>query len=262
MLQTAFCVRLALIAGPAAGRSWNTWGRQCLRPRNARAAGAIQELNQVVAVDRVIGVPVQAAAQVAVDYARDHGSGGSGVAQLKRGKVGHVDIAVGVVPNLEVLFLDTQYHFAETLWYVEEVRKRYELNLTIVKPLVRPDNLWQRDIDACCEARKVEPLRRAVAGRPAWMSGARRHEAITRSRTPVVRWDAARRIVQVNPIATWTEHDVAGYIRDHQLPVHPLATKGYPSIGCWPCTSPVAPGEDPRAGRWRGTGKLECGINE
>ena len=173
-----------------------------------------------------------------------------------------IDIAVGAVPNLEVLFLDTQYHFAETLWYVEEVRKRYELNLTVVKPLVRPDNLWQRDIDACCEARKVEPLRRAVAGRPAWMSGARRHEAITRSRTPVVRWDAARRIVQVNPIATWTEHDVAGYIRDHGLPVHPLAAKGYPSIGCWPCTSPVAPGEDPRAGRWRGTGKLECGINE
>lgn len=172
-----------------------------------------------------------------------------------------IDIATKVVPDLEVVFLDTQYHFAETLWYVDQVRRRYSLNLTVVEPRIGPDNRWQRDVDACCGARKVEPLERALAGQSAWMSGLKRDDGPTRVDTPVVHWDDRRGLVKVNPLATWTEADVEGYARDHGLPRHPLRDKGYPSIGCWPCTDPVAPGDDPRAGRWAGSGKTECGIN-
>lgn len=173
-----------------------------------------------------------------------------------------IDVAVAAVPEIEVVFLDTQYHFAETLWYVDHLKERYGLNLTVVEPLVTPDNLWQTDIDACCGARKVEPLARALTGRSAWMTGLRRAEAPKRAATPVVLWDETRGLVKVNPLATWSDADVDGYVRDHDLPLHPLTAKGYPSIGCWPCTSPVTPGEDPRSGRWKGTAKTECGINE
>ncbi|MBI2169026.1 MAG: phosphoadenylyl-sulfate reductase [Actinobacteria bacterium] len=172
-----------------------------------------------------------------------------------------IDIAVREVPDIEVIFLDTQYHFAETLWYVEQVKDRYQLNLTVVEPLVDPDNRWQHDLDGCCGVRKVEPLNRALAGRSAWMSGLRRADGPSRADTPVVFWDEQRGLVKVNPVATWTDEDVEGYSRDHDLLVHPLTLKGYPSIGCWPCTSPVAPGEDPRSGRWKGSDKTECGIN-
>ncbi|MGH9151756.1 MAG: phosphoadenylyl-sulfate reductase [Acidimicrobiales bacterium] len=172
-----------------------------------------------------------------------------------------IDVAVGVAPRIEVVFLDTQYHFAETLWFVEEVRRRYDLNLTVVSPLVEPDNLWKTDIEACCGARKVEPLARALAGRAAWITGLRRVDAPTRAKAPIVSWDAARSMVKVNPLASWTDADMAGYAADHQLPVNPLTERGYASIGCWPCTRPVAPGEDPRSGRWAGKGKTECGLH-
>lgn len=173
-----------------------------------------------------------------------------------------IDIAASVAPDIEVVFLDTQYHFAETRWYVDVVRDRYDLNLTVVGPLVPPDNLWQTDTEACCAARKVEPLNRALSGRTAWMSGLKRDDGPTRAQTPVVHWDERRGLVKVNPLATWTDADVEGYIADHELPVHPLTEKGYPSIGCWPCTNPVAPGADPRSGRWAGSDRTECGINE
>ena len=231
-------------------------------PLAIRKATHASELEGIEAEIEVVSRDLETApASRIVEWAHDRFGDGLALAASFQDCV-LIDVAVSVVPDLEVMFLDTQYHFAETLWYVEEIRKRYDLNLTIVKPLVEPDNLWRTDVDACCEARKVEPLRRALAGRPAWMSGARRHEAVTRTATPIVRWDPARQIVQVNPIATWTELDVSGYVRDHALPVHPLNEKGYPSIGCWPCTSPVAHGEDPRSGRWRGTDKVECGIND
>lgn len=172
-----------------------------------------------------------------------------------------IDLATRVVPDVEVIFLDTQYHFAETLWFVDEVRRRYDLDLTVVRPDVSPDNRWQRDLDGCCRARKVEPLERAMAGRTAWMTGLRRVESPARTDAPVVGWDERRGLIKVNPLATWTDADVEGYIRDHDLPRHPLTERGYPSIGCWPCTRPVAAGDDPRSGRWAGTDKVECGIN-
>ena len=172
-----------------------------------------------------------------------------------------IDVAMQVAPEIEVVFLDTQYHFAETLWYVEQVRERYDLNLTIMEPLIAPDDLWQTDPDECCAMRKVEPLARALAGKAAWMTGLRRDEAPTRANAPIVGLDVGRGIVKVNPIATWTHDDIDGYIADHELLAAPARAQGYPSIGCWPCTRPVAEGDDPRAGRWAGSGKLECGLH-
>jgi phosphoadenosine phosphosulfate reductase len=173
-----------------------------------------------------------------------------------------IDLAMQVAPQMEVVFLDTQYHFAETLWYVEHVRQRYDLNLRIVEPEVDPDDRWLDDPDGCCGARKVVPLAKALSGHSAWMTGLRRDEASTRARTPIVAFDVGRGLVKVNPLATWTDADVAGYSRDRGLPEHPLKDLGYTSIGCWPCTRPIGDGEDPRAGRWAGLDKLECGLHE
>ena len=172
-----------------------------------------------------------------------------------------IDIVYRTVPDVEVAFLDTQYHFAETLWYVEQVKARYGLNLNVIRPDRDPDDLWHNDPDACCRARKVEPMRRALAGKAAWMSGLRRAESPARAETPLVSYDVSRGLVKVNPIATWSDSDVAGYVKDHDLPVHPLTERGYDSIGCWPCTRPVGDGEDARAGRWAGLDKTECGLH-
>jgi len=171
-----------------------------------------------------------------------------------------LDVSVRVDPSIEVVFLDTGYHFPETLDYVETLRARYGLNLRVVHP--GPDAAAVPcGAEGCCQVRKVLPLARALAGRQAWVSGVRRADAPTRADAPVVGWDAARGMVKVNPLATWTDDDVARYQRDHDLPVHPLVPHGYLSIGCAPTTRPVAAGEDPRAGRWAGTDRTECGLH-
>jgi len=172
-----------------------------------------------------------------------------------------IDLATRVAPDIEVVFLDTGYHFPETIDYVEEVRRRYDLNLRVLRPAVGPDDRWRFDPNGCCRTRKVEPLERALEGRAAWMTGLRRQEAPTRAGTPIVTYDRPRRVVKVNPLATWTDDDVEAYIADHRLPVHPLATRGYRSIGCWPCTRAVADTEHARAGRWAGLEKTECGLH-
>ena len=172
-----------------------------------------------------------------------------------------IDVAVQAVPAIEVVFLDTQYHFAETLWYVDRVRERYDLNLTVMQPLVDRDDLWQIDQNECCAIRKVEPLARALDGKDCWITGLRRTEAATRAKTPIVHLDLGRGLAKVNPLATWTDLDIDGYKTDRELPEHPLKAHGYPSIGCWPCTKPVRDGDDPRSGRWAGTGKTECGLH-
>ena len=172
-----------------------------------------------------------------------------------------VDLAVSVKPDIEILFLDTQYHFAETLWYVEELRQRYNLNLRVMSPLVEPDNRWQRDVASCCGVRKVEPLNRALEGKRAWITGLKRADAPTRANAPIVSWDEPRGLVKVNPLATWTPLDLAVYAAERDLPANPLIERGYTSIGCWPCTKPVADGDDPRAGRWAGLDKTECGLH-
>jgi phosphoadenosine phosphosulfate reductase len=172
-----------------------------------------------------------------------------------------IDIAVKIDPAIEVVFIDTGYHFPETLETVELVRRRYGLNLRMMTVPQHDEELWKIDPENCCSAIKVGQLDRALAGKAAWMSGLRREEAATRGQAPIVARDL-RGLVKVNPIATWTDDDVAGYIADHDVPVNPLVARGYLSIGCMPCTKPVAPGDDPRSGRWAGRDKTECGLHD
>ncbi|MDE3205594.1 MAG: phosphoadenylyl-sulfate reductase [Acidobacteriota bacterium] len=171
-----------------------------------------------------------------------------------------IDLAVAVEPSIEVVFIDTRYHFPETLETVELVRRHYGLNLRVLTVPPQPVELWEADPVNCCSAAKIEQLDRALFGKMAWMSGLRRAESPTRARTPIVARDL-RGLVKVNPIATWSDLDVSGYIADHDIPVNPLLEQGYPSIGCRPCTRPVQAGDDPRAGRWAGTAKTECGLH-
>jgi phosphoadenosine phosphosulfate reductase len=171
-----------------------------------------------------------------------------------------IDLAVAVEPSIEVVFIDTGYHFPETLETLETVRRRYGLNLRVMTVPPPPRPLWEMDPDRCCSAAKVAQLDRALIGKLAWMSGLRRAEAATRGAAPIVARDL-RGLVKINPLATWSDQDVAGYIADHDVPTNPLLSRGYPSIGCAPCTSPVAEGADPRSGRWAGSNKTECGIH-
>lgn len=171
-----------------------------------------------------------------------------------------IDLSVAVEPSIEVVFIDTGYHFPETLDMVELVRRRYGLNLRVMTALPQQEELWRVDPENCCSAIKTGQLDRALFGKLAWMSGVRRADGPTRAQTPVVHRDI-RGLIKVNPLATWSDRDVAGYIRDHDVPIHPLVDQGYLSIGCRPCTKPVAPGADPRSGRWSGFEKTECGMN-
>jgi phosphoadenosine phosphosulfate reductase len=170
-----------------------------------------------------------------------------------------IDLATKVEPGIEVVFIDTGYHFPETLETVEAVRRRYGLNLRMMTVATHNEELWKVDPENCCSAVKVGQLDRALAGKAAWMSGLRRDEAATRAGAPIVARDL-RGLVKLNPLASWTELDVQGYIADHDVPVNPLLTQGYTSIGCQPCTS-LPTGDDPRSGRWAGRGKTECGLH-
>jgi phosphoadenosine phosphosulfate reductase len=171
-----------------------------------------------------------------------------------------IDLVTKVAPSIEVVFLDTEAHFPETLAFVEEVRTRYGLNLTVTKP--GPEAAAHPcGSEKCCQFRKVEPLRKALAGKRAWLTSLKRSDGPTRAGAPIVSWDASFGLVKVNPLATWTDRDIASYLADHDLPVHPLVPRGYLSIGCAPTTRPVAAGEDARSGRWSGLDKSECGLH-
>jgi phosphoadenosine phosphosulfate reductase len=178
-------------------------------------------------------------------------------------------LASSVASGVDVLFLDTGYHFAETIGTRDAVAQVYDVNVRTMLPLLsiaqqdeqHGTKLYERDPNACCAIRKVEPLARGLETYTAWASGIRRDEAATRADIGVVEWDAKREMVKVNPIAAWTAADVDAYVAEHGVLVNPLAYDGYPSIGCAPCTRRVAPGEDPRSGRWAGTSKTECGLH-
>ncbi len=174
-----------------------------------------------------------------------------------------VHVAATAVPGIEIVLLDTQYLFAETKWLVDELTKKLDLNLRIVHPLpeVQPDNLWQSDVEACCAIRKVEPLQRSLTGKAGWITGVRRVDGPTRANTPIASFDIGRNITKINPLAGFTDDDMLLYAQLHDLPANPLTERGYPSIGCWPCTRPVAEGEDRRNGRWAGNAKTECGLH-
>jgi len=178
-------------------------------------------------------------------------------------------LAGSVAPGVDVLFLDTGYHFPETLGTRDAVAQVYDVRVRTVLPLLavaeqdaeHGPELWRRDPDACCALRKVEPLGRALEGYDAYATGIRRDESPTRAGTPVVEWDERRGKVKVNPLARWTQDDVDAYVAEHGILVNPLQHDGYPSIGCAPCTRRVGEGEDVRAGRWAGTPKTECGLH-
>ena len=174
-----------------------------------------------------------------------------------------VHVAAKAAPGIEIVLLDTQYLFAETKWLVDELIKRLDLNLRVVHPLphVQPDNLWQTDLEGCCAIRKVEPLNRSLQGKQAWITGVCRVDGPSRASAPVASFDIGRNIVKLNPLAAYSDDDMALYAQLHELPANPLTERGYPSIGCWPCTRPVAAGEDKRGGRWAGSAKTECGLH-
>ena len=209
-----------------------------------------------------------ASAQEIVRWAVDtFGDGFAIASSMEDGLMAH--LASSVAPGVQVVFLDTGYHFAETIGTRDAVAATYDVRVRTVLPLLTVKQqdaehgaeLWRTDPTACCNLRKVEPLARALEPYTAWASGIRRDEAVTRRDVRVVEWDARRSMVKVNPIATWTQDQVDEYVAEHGVLLNPLLDDGYPSIGCAPCTRRVAPGEDPRSGRWAGSSKVECGLH-
>ncbi len=209
-----------------------------------------------------------ASAQDVLRWAVDtFGAGFAVTASMGDGLLPH--LVASVAPGVPVVFLDTGYHFAETIGTRDAVDTVYDVQVRTFLPLLtvaeqdaaHGPELWRRDPDACCAMRKVEPLARALAPYEAWGSGIRRDESPARADIGVVEWDEKRSKVKVNPLATWTLAQAEAYLADNGVLVNPLVEDGYPSIGCAPCTRRVAPGEDPRAGRWSGSAKVECGLH-
>lgn len=171
--------------------------------------------------------------------------------------------------DADVFFLDTGYHFAETLGTRDAYQEMLPVRIRTILPLLtvaqqdaeHGPRLHDRDPNACCAMRKVEPLNRALSDRDAWVTGMRREDAPTRTDITVVGWDDTRQMVKINPIAGWTGSDVDRFVAEEEVFLNPLRQSGYASIGCAPCTRPVAEGEDPRAGRWAGKDKVECGLH-
>jgi len=179
-------------------------------------------------------------------------------------------LAGKVAPGIDVVFLDTGYHFTETIATRDAVQATMPVNLLTITPkqsVAEQDaehgkDLYARDPDLCCALRKVAPLEEALEKYDAWATGLLREETRNRVIAPVIGWDEKRRKVKVSPLARWSRDEVDLYIAENGVLVNPLQQDGYPSIGCWPCTRRVSPGEDPRSGRWSGTAKTECGIHE
>ena len=180
-----------------------------------------------------------------------------------------VDLAAKIRPGVDVLFLDTGYHFVETIGTRDAVEAVYDINVVNVTPensVAKQDELFGKDLFArepneCCRMRKVEPLSKALRGYSAWVTGIRRVEAPTRANAPFISWDKAFGLVKINPIAAWTDEDMQNYIDANDVLVNPLVFEGYPSIGCAPCTAKPAEGADPRSGRGAGQSKTECGLH-
>ena len=180
-----------------------------------------------------------------------------------------VEMAAKVRPGVDVLLLDTGYHFAETSGTRDAVEAVYDVHVVNVTPehsVAEQDTLYGKDLfardpAACCRMRKVEPLGRALRGYSAWVTGIRRVEAPTRANAPLISFDEAFGLVKINPLAAWSDEQLQDYINTHGILVNPLVDEGYPSIGCRPCTAKPEPGSDPRSGRWQGLAKTECGLH-
>ena len=180
-----------------------------------------------------------------------------------------IDLIARASLPIDLFTLDTGLLFPETYALWRRLEDRYGVTISAVRPehtvdqqaARRGPELWGSEPDRCCELRKMQPLRRTLDDFDAWITAIRRDQTPDRADAPVVGWDGRFGLVKVNPLVRWTFDDVRAYVREHDVPYNPLHDQGYPSIGCLPCTTPVAPGEDPRAGRWRGNEKKECGLH-
>jgi len=180
-----------------------------------------------------------------------------------------IDLAARVRPGMDVVFIDTGYHFAETIGMHAAVASTYDVRVLTVSPgqtveeqdATHGKDLFGRNPDLCCHLRKVVPLNTMLQLYDGWVTGLRRAESESRADAQPVEWDERREMVKVNPIVAWSDEEVAAYIEERGVLVNPLRSEGYPSIGCAPCTAKPASGDDPRAGRWAGTDKRECGIH-
>lgn len=180
-----------------------------------------------------------------------------------------IDLASRLTPHPDVFFLDTDLLFHETYQTVEAIEARYPIRLRRIRPELSlrrqaeqfGEALWAREPDACCNLRKVKPLNRALIGYHAWVTGVRREQSPTRAHAEAVEWDAKHNLVKINPLVMLTIDEVWDYVKTHEVPYNPLHDMGFPSIGCMPCTRAVKSGEDPRAGRWSGFDKQECGLH-
>lgn len=180
-----------------------------------------------------------------------------------------VHLAARTKPGIDVVFLDTGYHFAETLGTRDAVAASYDANVINLRPehtvaeqdIAEGSDLFARDPNRCCHLRKVLPLKKFLAGYDVWVTGVRRADSQVRVDTPTVAFDDNFGLIKVNPIAEWTDEQMRDYIRRYSILVNPLVDEGYPSIGCAPCTAKPAPGADARAGRWSGFNKTECGLH-
>ncbi len=174
-----------------------------------------------------------------------------------------------IQPQTHVFNLDTGYQFQETLDLRDKIAERYGIEVELRRPELTVEQyeaehggpLYKTQPDRCCFDRKIVVLRKSVEGMDAWMSGIRRDQSPDRARAPIVDWDGKFGLVKISPLANWTKSDVWNFILQHQVPYNPLHDKGFPSVGCWPCTRSVVEGEDERAGRWSGTAKTECGLH-
>jgi phosphoadenosine phosphosulfate reductase len=176
-----------------------------------------------------------------------------------------VDVIARARLGVEVFTLDTGFLFPETYELWKKLEERYRIPIRAYRPEPAPGDgfapTWETDPDACCDLRKVKPLHVALSNLGAWVTGIRRDQTPERANAKVVEWDARFGLVKVNPLAAWRSEDVWAYVKRFAVPTNPLHERGYPSIGCAPCTTPVRIGEDPRAGRWRGREKTECGLH-
>ena len=233
-------------------------------PGRTRSAEELRELARQGAEE----LGPDATAEAVLDWAaRTFGEGLIAASNMQDAVL--VDLAANARPGVDVLFLETGYHFAETIGTRDAVETVYGVRIVNAKAeasvaeqdAAEGKDLFAREPDRCCFLRKVVPLQNTLARYDAWVTGVRRVEAPTRANTPLVTFDEKFGLVKINPIAAWSDEDMDAYIAEHNILVNPLVDAGYPSIGCAPCTRKPLPGEDKRAGRWAGRAKTECGLH-
>ncbi|PFG42301.1 phosphoadenosine phosphosulfate reductase [Isoptericola jiangsuensis] len=269
------------LAGAAAEARRRAAQREQSRARrNARVDGrerrqrSIAELSEIARRGQAelggsgIGAPDEASAEDVIAWAVEQFGDSLAVASSMTDSVLSYLVS-RQLPWVDVLFGDTGYHFAETLGTRDAVAHSIEVTVVDVRPrlsVAEQDeaygaDLFARDPESCCRMRKVEPMREILGGYEAWATGLRRADSGTRAKAPLVTFDHNNNLVKINPIAAWSDDQLVGYALRHGLTVNPLLNDGYPSIGCEPCTRRVSAGEDPRAGRWSGVDKTECGLH-